>query len=425
METAHHMPSTIGRLMDWLERRAKPAAKATYRRPLIRAAAGWRRMLSRTCVIGITGSAGKTTTKELLHAALATRYRCTKSSNSNNQLYDVARSLLSSAPWTRFCVQEIGASVPGTFAPMMALLKPQVAVVTNVGNDHIQAFRTQEAVAAEKVRLVASLPADGIAVLNADDPLVAAMASHCNARIVTYGLRSAAQFRAEVMTDKWPHRLALRIHHGNDTVLASTQLLAPYQATNVLAAVATACSLGISLEQSAQAVGRHEPMLGRMSVYMSARGVTVIRDDWKAPDWSLLKAVQYIADARAARKLIVIGTISDSGGRRHLYRNAVAAAVAAADRVLLVGPRAAAASRRLGAVGGEKLLAFALSRDAARWLVDFVREGDLVLLKGSNNADHLARLALALDQDVRCWRAHCPRRVICDRCRLRGVLAGP
>jgi UDP-N-acetylmuramyl pentapeptide synthase len=227
------------------------------------------------------------------------------------------------------------------------------------------------------------------------------------------------------MTDKWPDRLALRIHHDNDTVLASTQLLAPYQATNVLAAVATACSLGISLEQAAQAVGRHEPMLGRMSVYRSARGVTVIRDDWKAPDWSLLKAVQYIADARAARKLIVIGTISDSGGRRHLYRNAVAGAVAAADRVLLVGPRAAAASRRLGTVGGEKLLAFALAQDAARWLTDFLREGDLVLLKGSNNADHLARLALALDQDVGCWRAHCPRRVICDRCRLRGVLAGP
>ncbi len=411
--------------MDWLERRAKPAVKATYRRPLIRAAATWRRMLSQTRVIGITGSAGKTTTKELLYAALASRYRCTRSSNSNNQLYDVARSLLSSAPWTQFCVQEIGASVPGTFAPMMALLKPQIAVVTNVGTDHIQAFRTQEAVAAEKAHLVASLPADGIAVLNTDDPLVAAMASHCHARIVTYGLRSAAQYRAEVITDKWPHRLALRIHHGSDAVLVSTQLLAPYQATNVLAAVATACSLGISLEQAAQAVGRHEPMLGRMSVYISARGVTVIRDDWKAPDWSLLKAVQYIADAQAARKLIVIGTISDSGGRRHLYRDAVTAALAAADRVLLVGPRAAAACRRLGALGGEKLLAFALARDAARWLADFVREGDLVLLKGSNNADHLGRLALSLDQDVRCWRAHCARRVICDRCRLRGVQAGP
>jgi UDP-N-acetylmuramoyl-tripeptide--D-alanyl-D-alanine ligase len=419
------MSSTLTRWIDWLERRAKPKAKATYRRPLIEAARAWRHALRRSRVIGVTGSAGKTTTKELIHAALAGHGHCVKSSDSNNQLYDAARLLLSSAPWTRFCVQEIGATTPGKFEPMIALLKPQIAVVTNVGTDHLKAFRTQEAVAVEKMKLVSSLPADGIAVLNADDPLVAAMALHCRARIVTYGLASGAQFRAELVTDRWPDRLALRIHHGGMAVLAQTRLLAGYQASNVLAAVATACSLGVPLDEAVQAVSRHEPMLGRMSVYQSARGATLIRDDWKAPDWSILKAVQYMADARAARKVIVIGTISDSGGRPNLYRDAVTAAVAAADRVLLVGPRAAAALRRLSAVGGDKLLAFDLARDAAQWLGGFVRAGDLVLLKGSNNADHLARVALALDQDVGCWRSQCPRVVICDRCRLIGTPAAP
>ncbi|HEY6451731.1 MAG TPA: UDP-N-acetylmuramoyl-tripeptide--D-alanyl-D-alanine ligase [Steroidobacteraceae bacterium] len=419
------MASRSTQWLDWLERRVKPVVKSTYRGPLIRTAGRWRRMLKGTCVIGLTGSAGKTTTKELLHAALASRYRATKSSNSNNQLYDVARSLLSSMPWTQFCVQEIGASVPGTFAPMMALLRPQVGVVTNVGTDHIGAFRTQQAVAAEKTALIASLPADGIAVLNADDRLVMAMAAHSRARIVTYGLRSEAQFRAEVVSEAWPQRLALRVSHGSDAALVQTQLLAPYQATNVLAAMATACSLGVPLEQAAQAMGRHEPTLGRMSVYTSGRGVAVIRDDWKAPDWSLLKVLEYVAQARAARKLIVLGTISDGGGRRHLYRDAVTAALAAADRVLLVGPRAAAASRRLGSLGSDRLLSFPLAREAAQWLGAYVREGDLVLLKGSNNADHLARLVLALDLDVQCWRSHCPRRVICDRCRLISVPADP
>jgi UDP-N-acetylmuramoyl-tripeptide--D-alanyl-D-alanine ligase len=419
------MPTNLSDLLDLLERRVKPAVKSLYRGPLISTAAVWRRMLFRTCFIGITGSAGKSATKELVHVALASRYRCTKSSDSNNQLYDVARSLLSSMPWTQFCVQEIGASKPGTFAPMMAVLRPQVGVVTNVGTDHLNAFRSQDAVAAEKMTLITSLPASGLAVLNADDPVVSAMAAHSRARVVTYGLHSDAHFRAETVTDAWPHRLALRIHHGHETVSVQTQLLPPYQASNVLAAVATACSLGVSLEQAARAISRHEPMLGRMSLYMSRRGVAIIRDDWKAPDWSLLKAVKYIADAQAARKVIVIGTISDGGGRRHLYRNAVAAAVAAADRVLLVGPRAAAAAHRLSDLGGEKLLSFVLARDASRWLVDFVREGDLVLLKGSNNADHLARLALALDQEVLCWRAQCPRKVICDRCRLSGVPAEP
>jgi len=411
----------LGDLTDWLERRVKPAVKFTYRGPLINIAAVRRRMLTRTCVIGITGSAGKTTTKELVHAILASHYRCTKNSDSNNELYNIARLLLSSAPWTQFCVQEVGASEPGCFMPMMALLKPQVGVVTNVGSDHIQAFRTLEAVAAEKQKLIASLPAEGIAVLNADDPLVADMARHCRARVVWYGERSDADFRAQTLTDKWPHRLTLRIHHGTDSVLVPTRLLPRYQASNVLAAVATACSLGVSLEQAALAVGRQDPMLGRMSLYMSNRGVAVIRDDWKAPDWSLLKAVQYVADAQAARKVIVIGTISDGRGRRRLYRQAVTAAVAAAGRVLLVGERAAAAAPRLADVGGEKLLSFDLVQDASRWLADFVRAGDLVLLKGSNNADHLARLALALDHEVRCWRSRCPRQIICDRCRLSGA----
>ena len=412
------MPSTLGRLMDWLERRAKPAAKATYRRPLIRAAATWRRMLPRTCVIGITGSAGKTTTKELLHAALVSRYRCTKSSNSNNQLYDVARSLLSSAPWTRFCVQEIGASVPGTFAPMMALLKPQVAVVTNVGTDHIEAFRTQEAVAAEKVHLVASLPADGIAVLNADDPHVKAMAQHTQARVVTFSLAGAADYRAEVLESRWPARLSLRISHGTESTRIDTRLYGAHHAVNVLAAVAAANALGATFDDAIKAIGTYEPMLGRLSVQRTQRGVTFIRDDWKAPAWSLDSVWQFMRDACASRKIAVIGTISDyAGDSRAAYRHAVIAALASTDHVLLVGghgPRRAARWRDLKP---GRLHGFATVRAAVDWLDTFVQSGDLVLLKGSA-VDHLARIALSMDQKVGCWRQRCPRYIFCDHCRL-------
>jgi UDP-N-acetylmuramoyl-tripeptide--D-alanyl-D-alanine ligase len=415
------MATTLSDFIDVLERRVKPVVKSLYQKPLINTAAMWRRMLPKTCFIGITGSAGKTTTKELVHAALASRYRCTKSSDSNNQLYDVARSLLRSMPWTQFCVQEAGASAPGKFAPMMAVLKPQVGVVTNIGTDHVRAFHSREAVFAEKLNLITSLPADGLAVLNADEPLVMAMAAHCRARIVTYGVHNDADFRAEIVTDRWPDRLALRVHHGQETVLIQTQLLPPYQASNVLAAVATACSLGVPLEQAAQAISRHRPLLGRMSLHMSERGVAIVRDDWKAPYWSLFKAVQYIADAQAARKVIVLGTISDGGNIRPLYRNPVVAALAAADYVLLVGPRAAAAAPRLADIGGDRLLTFELVRDAARWLSNFARKDDLVLLKGSGKADHLARMALALDHEVLCWRVHCARKVLCDRCRLSGA----
>jgi UDP-N-acetylmuramoyl-tripeptide--D-alanyl-D-alanine ligase len=419
------MSATLNDLIDVLERRIKPVVKSLYQKPLINTAAVWRRVLSRTCFIGITGSAGKTTTKELVHSALASSYRCSKSHDSNNQLYDVARSLLSSMPWTQFCVQETGASAPGKFAPMMALLKPQVGVVTNIGTDHVRAFRTRDAVFEEKLNLITSLPADGLAVLNADDPIVMTMAAHSRARIVTYGLHNEAEFRGETVTDRWPSRLALRVHHGSETILIQTQLLPPYQASNVLAAVATACSLGVPLDQAARAISLHQPMLGRMSLHMTGRGTAIVRDDWKAPYWSLFKAVQYVADAPAARKVIVLGTISDGGNMRGLYRKPVAAALAAADYVLLVGPRAAAAAPRLAELGGERLLIFEFVRDAARWLSDFARKDDLVLLKGSGTADHLARMALALDHEVLCWRVHCPRKVLCDRCRLSGAPTVP
>ena len=418
------MARSLSGLVDWLETRVKPVVKSTYKGPIIRLATTWRRIWPGPCFIGVTGSAGKTTTKDLLHAALASSYRCTKSANSNNQLYDMARAILSSPPWTQFCVQEIGASVPGKLAPMVAALRPQVGLVTNIGNDHISAFGSREALAIEKATLIRSLPPSGIAVLNADDPLVAQMAAQCRARIVTYGLHADAQFTAQVVTDKWPERLSLRIRHGTDTVLLQTRLLANYHASNILAAVATACALGVSLEQAAQAVGRHEPELGRMSVYTTSSGVTFVRDDFKAPAWTLLKVIQYMADATAPRKVIALGTISDGEGRPRLYRDIVNAALAAADYVLLVGPRASAAYRRLKATGGDRLICFETAFEASRWLSSYVRAGDLVLLKASN-ADHLARLALALDQEVRCWRSRCTRKVICDRCRLSGVAAEP
>jgi UDP-N-acetylmuramoyl-tripeptide--D-alanyl-D-alanine ligase len=245
------------------------------------------------------------------------------------------------------------------------------------------------------------------------------MAAQCRARVVTYGLENDAHFRAELVADSWPNRLAVRIRYGNETALAETRLLGRHQASNAVAAIATACSLGVPLADAAMAVSRHAPLLGRMSVHETSRGVTFIRDDWKAPNWSLPSALEYMARAQASRKLIVIGTISDYGGTaRRVYRRAVAGAMQAADHVVIVGPRAHSTATRFAATGADKLTAFETVREAAKWLGDFARAGDLVLLKGSNPADHLARLALLMDREVACWRRRCGRDIFCDHCRL-------
>lgn len=413
-------------ILDWARHGGGPRTKALYRRPIIEAARLWRHMLARTCFIGVTGSAGKTTTKDLLHAALAVRYRSAKNSDSHNVLYPIARTLLALGPRVQYCVQEVGASEPGGFEAILPLLRPKVGVVTNVGTDHYKAFRGLEGVAAEKGKLIASLPEDGIAILNADDPLVIAMSSRCRARVVTYGIEHEADFRAEIVGHRWPDRLSMRLHHAGDAVTAQTQLLGTHHAGNVLAAVAAACSLGVSLREAALAVGGVSPALGRMSVHETARGVTFVRDDLKAPQWSMARALQFMAQARASRKLIVLGTISDYPGTAYRpYRDALSAAASAADHVLLVGAHAQSFVRRMSGRGAQNLKGFDSVRDASAWLNGIVTHGDLVLIKGSNRADHLARLPLALDRDVRCWRARCGWEKFCDHCRQIGEAAAP
>jgi UDP-N-acetylmuramyl pentapeptide synthase len=292
-------------------------------------------------------------------------------------------------------------------------------VVTNIGMDHL---RTREQVAEQKGKLIACLPADGLAVLSADDELVAGMASRTPARVVTYGFGKNADYCGEVVSDSWPSRLVMRIRHGNAVTLFETQLLGSYQGTNVLAAIACAHSLGAPISDIVEGIGSYRPLLGRMSVHTTDRGITFIRDDFKAPAWAFQLTLHYMAGARAARKVIVIGTISSHGGSKREVRNykqALSSAADAADQVLLVGPRAKSMLGRLSeADSTARMHAFEFVRDASAWLGEYLRPGDLVLLKGSNRTDHLARLALSVDRQVECWRARCGWVKFCDHCRL-------
>jgi len=412
------MISAPAAVLDFIHRDVKRAAKKLYHPPLIEIARWWRGQLTHPRFIGVTGSAGKTTTKDLLRATLAQRFRSVSSVDSNNQLYNIARTLFTVSPRTQFCIQELGLDEPNGFSPMLALLRPQVGVVTNIGKDHLKSFHSLAAIATEKGKLIEQLPTSGLAVLNADDPHVKAMAQHTQARVVTFSLAGAADYRAEVLESRWPARLSLRISHGTESTRIDTRLYGAHHAVNVLAAVAAANALGATFDDAIKAIGTYEPMLGRLSVQRTQRGVTFIRDDWKAPAWSLDSVWQFMRDACASRKIAVIGTISDyAGDSRAAYRHAVIAALASTDHVLLVGghgPRRAARWRDLKP---GRLHGFATVRAAVDWLDTFVQSGDLVLLKGSA-VDHLARIALSMDQKVGCWRQRCPRYIFCDHCRL-------
>jgi UDP-N-acetylmuramyl pentapeptide synthase len=394
-----------------------------------------RRTSWQTLFIGVTGSAGKTTTKDLIWAALSSRSLGLKSPGTHNSAHWVPRVVLEVRPDHDFCVMELGATGPRSLDRPIALVRPKVAVVTNVGGDHRSSFRTLEATAAEKGKLVAAVPPNGLAVLNADDPLVLDMGRRSRARVITFGLGDKADVRAEAVSSVWPDRLSFVASYRGEQARIQTRFCGEHWVHAVLAALATAVGLDLPLQAAADAVSRVEPWSGRLSP-LAVGSVTFIRDECKASLWSVGPALRFLRDARAPRKIAVIGTLSDYAGRASsVYAGVAREALESADEVLFVGPQARRSAGARTHRRAAALHAFESLRDANAWLEANLRPDDLVLLKGSQRADHLLRLLLARQGSVACWRQQCRRLKFCDQCLLLrvpelplprlGLLAGP
>jgi UDP-N-acetylmuramyl pentapeptide synthase len=300
-------------------------------------------LLGRVTFIAVTGSTGKTTTKDLIHAILASRLHGRK--NAGNENVSIHRTVLRTSPWHAYCVQEIGVGALGgrrfPIERALALVRPRIGVVTNIGTDHLSTFGSIEGIAAEKGKLVEALPASGTAILNADDPLVRAMTSRCRGKIVTYGLAPEAMIRAEGVRSQWPDRLSFDVLHDGQRHAVRTQLCGAHWVPCVLAAIAAALEMGVPPAVAARTLETVPPPEGRMQPVTRADGVTFVRDDFKAPLPSIAPALNFMRNARASRKIVVIGTISDyTGGSSRRYRQVARWALDAADLVLFVGPKA-------------------------------------------------------------------------------------
>ena len=356
------------------------------------AAAFHRRRLNDVSFVGVTGSCGKTTTKELIAAVIGASLAGRKSPATRNSLTAVGKTVLRTTASDAFCVVEIAAWEPGSVARAARVLAPNIAVVTNIGTDHRQAFRTLEAIAAEKVQLLDAVMAGGTAVLNVDDERVSAMARGFRGDVITYGRSSEATLRAESVRSRWPERLSFTLRAGERSHAVRTRLCGEHWITSALATLGVAAAMNLPLELAADALAAVEPPPARMSPVVM-NGVTFIRDDVKAPLWTMDAAFAFLAQARVARKLAVIGTISDYfGSTTRAYRRAAEGALAVADEVLFVGPNA---RRALNARGdGLPLHAFETVDGAVAHLRANLRRHDLVLVKGSET-DRLARILQA------------------------------
>ncbi len=367
----------------------------------------------------MTGSAGKTTTKELLLGILSASKKGVASPGSLNVLPEVAKTVMRVRPSHDFCVVELSEAVPGVMVEHLELLKPSIGIVTVVQNDHLAAFGSVDGLADEMSRLVETLPAAGTAVLNADDPRVLAMAARCHCNVLTYGVSPQARLRAEDISSAWPDRLQMTLLWQGQSVALKTQLCGTHWLAAVLSAVGGALASGLTLQECVKAMASVNSFEGRMQPVTTPDGITFIRDDFKAPLWTLDACFDFMKSARARRKIIVIGTLSDYGtgtGASKKYADVARIAQDIADVTVFVGPWASSVFKARKPGKEDALRVYTRVREASPYLDSILIAGDLVLLKGTTKQDHLLRIILARSKEIACWRDDCERNIFCNEC---------
>jgi UDP-N-acetylmuramoyl-tripeptide--D-alanyl-D-alanine ligase len=353
-------------------------------------------------VVGLTGSQGKTTTKDLLAEVLATAGSTVATQGSFNNELGLPLTVLRAGPGTRFLVLEMGARGVGHLRDLCGIAPPDVALVLNVGKAHIGEFGTQDDIALAKGELVEALRPEGVAVLNADDPRVVGMAGRTRAQVTTYGRDPGADVRIEgeqLGPDGCP---SFRLVHGSSAAEVRLRLLGAHQASNAAAAAAVGLAVGMELTEVAAALGAVESLSRwRMDLQQRADGLLVLNDAYNAnPDSTAaaLQALVALAGGRGARSVAVLGEMLELGESAPAEHRAVGrlAVELGVTRVVGVGPAAEdvvhgareALSERGGdgARGGEEPVLVADNEAAVSWLQEQVGPPDVVLVKASRAA---------------------------------------
>lgn len=355
-------------------------------------------------VIAITGSAGKTTTKEIIAAVLATRYRLLKTEGNFNNHFGLPLQLLRLEPEHDLAVLELGMSHRGEIAALARLAGPNVGVVTNVAPVHLGFFKSVAEISQAKKELIEALPADGIAILNADDEYVSQFGREFSGRIMTYALDHPADVRAGAVVPRGAAGSEFEIVIGDEQVKATLPLIGVHSIYNALAAVAVGLCFGIAPAVAAAELAKLAPVDQRGEV-LQIGGATVINDCYnsnpRALD-SMVDALAVITPGRGGRRIVVagemleLGQASESLHRRcgqHMAQQGidVVAGVRGCARAFTEGARLEAPKVRV------RTEFFDTPEQAGEWLLNEVRSGDAVLLKASRGV-HLER-ALEL------WRA--------------------
>lgn len=346
--------------------------------------------------IGITGNVGKTTTKDATAAALGARYRVLRTAASYNNEIGVPLTFLSLEPSHEVAVIELGFYVPGEIADLCRLVRPRVGIITRIPERPVHFSRTPsvEAIAAGKAELIESLPRDGVALLNADDPRVRALASRTAARVVLFGESPDAALRATEVRPSGLEGLRFVASYEGTRVDVTVPIPGRHIVVAALAALGAAASLGVPLDEAATALATMERPRHRMEI-RQGDAITVIDDSYNASPAAVIAALSVLRDA-TGRKIAVIGDMLELGTlSADAHEEVGHEAARSADVLIGVGELARTAVSAARDAGLGETYAVADGAEALVLLKRIGRRGDVILVKGSHSLA-LDKLADAL-----------------------------
>jgi len=352
-----------------------------------RCAAAARRRLRDTRWIAVTGSNGKTTTKELAAAGLAARRRVHRTPGNLNNLLGVPLTLLAGFEEAEFAVIELAMSAPGEIAELTAIVDPDIGLLTNVRAVHMAFFASLDDVAAAKGELFAVLRDEATAVVNLDDAHVRVQAARHVGPRVTYGQHPAADLRLERIENRLFPGAALTFRHRGESLRVQLKMAGTHSAVNALAALATVVAAGEDLHAAAERIEQLEAGPGRGQLHRLERGIVLVDESYNCSPPALASVLDTLRTSEpAGRRVLVLGDMLELGPMSGaLHREAGRRAVAAGVRLLVaVGAESKETAEAARRAGLDEVHPYADSAAAAQQIGRLLRDGDLVVVKGSH-----------------------------------------
>jgi UDP-N-acetylmuramoyl-tripeptide--D-alanyl-D-alanine ligase len=387
--------STSRRAAGW---DAIGGAKASAERPVVievddttaalQALARGIRRESGTKVVAITGSAGKTTTKEVTSEFLERRYRVVRNRGNFNNHIGLPLSLIELRQRPEIAVVELGMNHRGEISTLVRVAEPEVRVWTNVGEAHLGFFASLDAIADAKAEIFEGADGSTLLVANADEQRIAARLGSFRGRVVTFGIDRDADVRATHVLDGGIEGISARVTTPRGSVDVTTPLIGRVNLANILAATAVALEFDVPLSDVAEMAARLQPASHRGEVVRLASGITVVDDSYNANPTATKRALEVLKSAKATRRIAVVGEMLELGDASAALHESVgrAAAQAGVDVLLAVGGSPAIALAAAAVAAGmpaANVRYFATSDQAADAAVALAAPGDVVLVKGS------------------------------------------